>query len=284
MNDLKTLFSDLAKSTWERINLSWKYDISQGEETITDLLQLEIARLGAPYIQVIKTTKQFESKTGVDWEWWIGNDSFGWVRFVVQAKKIDANGDYKSLTRKVRSRGKNQGYQHELLMRYGNTSNAIPLYCFFNHLDPSLIRKNDHWHCKDFYQPEQLGCSLVSGQEIVDTIDIRGCRTFDFIHQKESAHPWRCLFCRKCNYLSSLLMFSGYSANKPYKLFKSLPSALQNARDNEVNLNVRDLIDFSPYEEERIKNVDDVPMPLPRRVMVFEIDLPNFSDGNGIWI
>lgn len=207
------------------------------------------------------------------------------TRFVVQAKKIDANGDYKSLTRKVRRLGRNHGYQHELLLRYANASNAVPLYCFFNHLDSRLVRKNDHWHCKDSYQPDQLGCSLVSGQEIVDTIDIRGGRNFDFIHQKESAHPWRCLFCRKCNYLSSLLMFSGHSVSKPYKLFQSLPSVLQNARNNEANLNVRDLTDFRPYyDEERINSVEEVPLPLPRRVIVFETDLPNFSDGNGVWI
>ena len=80
-------------------------------------------------------------------------------------------------------------------------------------------------------------------------------------------------------------MFSGHSVSKPYKLFQSLPSVLQNARNNEANLNVRDLTDFRPYyDEERINSVEEVPLPLPRRVIVFETDLPNFSDGNGVWI
>ncbi len=57
MTNPKQLFEELAQSTWTRLGLSWDYNISQGEETITDLLQLEIARFGSPHVRVLKTTK-----------------------------------------------------------------------------------------------------------------------------------------------------------------------------------------------------------------------------------
>ena len=85
------LFESIASSTWQRIHWGNFYKISQGEETITDLNLLELARANCPEVKVIKTAKNKEKYQGTDWEWWIGNKRLGWLRYAVQAKKINLN-------------------------------------------------------------------------------------------------------------------------------------------------------------------------------------------------
>ena len=82
------LLESLAKQTWDRIKDGYELEISQGEETITDLNLLEIKRSGIRSFQVVKLTKAEEAIKGIDWEWWIGSESQGWLRYAIQAKKI----------------------------------------------------------------------------------------------------------------------------------------------------------------------------------------------------
>jgi hypothetical protein len=96
------LFETLAEQTWDRIRDAHELDVSQGEETITDLNLLEIKRNGISTIRVVKLSIDEEAIKGIDWEWWIGSDAQGWLRYAVQARKIHfASQRYDSLGHKV---------------------------------------------------------------------------------------------------------------------------------------------------------------------------------------
>ncbi len=71
-----------------------------------------------------------ESVKGTDWEWWIGNRTHGYLRYAVQAKKLDAKTNrYSSLNHKV-GVGSKTLFQHDILEKYAHVNQAIPLYAF----------------------------------------------------------------------------------------------------------------------------------------------------------
>lgn len=192
MNSVK-LFEKLASYTWHRILYSEEFKISQGEETITDLNLLEIAMSQYSGVKVIKAAKYDEKNQGTDWEWWIGNSSIGYLRYAVQAKKIDKKFiHYKSLGHKVESER-----QIHILEKYARKCGAIPLYCFYNYSKNTDL--NPYWHCnlppddKKPKQFEQLGCTVTPLENVKEALDQRGKRTFDYLHKFDNTKPWRCL-------------------------------------------------------------------------------------------
>ena len=58
-----------------------------GEETITDLLMLDLNRLGPAKALFTPTSKPVEANQGTDFECWVGSDDAGWLRFAIQSKK-----------------------------------------------------------------------------------------------------------------------------------------------------------------------------------------------------
>jgi hypothetical protein len=278
MTDPKHLFENLAQSTWERLRLSWEYDISQGEETITDLLQLEIARFGSPHIHVLKTNKAFEAKSGLDWEWWIGDDFSGWLRFAVQAKKIGPSGRYNALKHRVKLPDGRRLYQHNLLKRYAREQNAIPLYCLFNHIRLNDFNHVHHWHCSDSVDVAQLGCTLAPVTRIEEALRVRGCRTFDFIHQDRNTSPWRCLFCSNCTALPLWLISSRFTTGMPPRRYRNLPVALARAKETDgvFRFNFEDEEDDLLNHEQMQPVNTDLPI-FPRRIMLIETNLIELS-------
>jgi hypothetical protein len=83
------LLEVLASKTWDRIKYSVIYHVSQGEETITDINLLEIAMSAVREIRVWKCSKKQEAIAGIDWEWLVGSDKIGWLRYAMQAKKLN---------------------------------------------------------------------------------------------------------------------------------------------------------------------------------------------------
>ena len=176
---------------WNRLGYSKKYSISQGEETITDNLLLYLALQNLTNISIIQTPKNKEAIKGTDWEWWIGNRRSGYLRYAVQAKKLDfTTGRYESLNHKV-GKGASAKYQHNILEAYSNANNAIPLYAFYNHLDPSDYPAT--WNCSLPIDYPKFGCTVTPLKNVKLAISKRGWRTFDKIHQFSETIPLRCL-------------------------------------------------------------------------------------------
>ena len=183
-------FEDIAAETWERLGQSFENGIPFSEETLTDLNILNLVKAKLPGISVFKSNKSQESKYGFDVEFWIGSDVDGWCRLVVQAKKVNSDGEYASLEHAI---GNNKSRrQIDVLEEFARINKAIPLYCFYNY---SEVANQGLWHCCSLaYEESQLGCSIIPAHLVRDYLtQPNGVRTFEGMHQEHKALPWRCL-------------------------------------------------------------------------------------------
>jgi hypothetical protein len=187
INHLNVICDDV----WERLGSSKSFGISQGEETLTDNLLLYLASKKLSTIRIVQTPKNKESVKGTDWEWWIGNRKDGYLRYAVQAKKLDLKtGRYSSLNHKVGT-GASAEYQHNILEDYALANKAIPLYAFYNHLEKFELPKS--WNCPLPIEHSKLGCTVTPLKNIKKAISTRGWRTFEKIHSFPETVPLRCL-------------------------------------------------------------------------------------------
>jgi hypothetical protein len=183
---IRTTLERLARDTLGRLDDGERLSCRQGEETITDINLLDLVRLSQPSLLLEKKNKREESTSGVDWELWIGGPTRPFLRLAVQAKRLNARGNYKL------RHANRHGEQRDLLEQYAAANRALPLYCLYNwaHIpfDSQL-----HWHCCGVFDAEQLGCTFAR----TDTIQNARASTFADLHTFDSTIPWRCLTCRK---------------------------------------------------------------------------------------
>lgn len=66
---LKHHLNVVCDDVWQRLENSKRFEISQGEETLTDNLLLYLASQRLSTIKIIQTPKDKESIKGTDWEW-----------------------------------------------------------------------------------------------------------------------------------------------------------------------------------------------------------------------
>ncbi len=194
--DLRTTFSNQSRDIWERLSYVKDSYITRGslgpvrfgEETITDLIMMDLYRRGSTVAHFSQTAKPDEALWGTDFELWLGSDQLGWFRFAIQAKKLSLTDDrYSSLTQ-----GNNNGEQIDLLEEYARLNHAAPLYCLYNFTGNADERR--HYHCRDG-QPElkELGCTVTPSSNIRMAINRWGAKNFHSIHSKRNTLPWRCL-------------------------------------------------------------------------------------------
>ena len=152
-------FEELSKTIWTNIELSNRYRTIYGEETITDSILLELAKLESINIRIVQTPKFIEKDQGTDWEWFVGSKRYGWIRFALQAKKLSLKTHvYDQLNHKV---GKllNARLQIDLLKDFAKANNAVPLYTFYNNYPDGL--ESSHWHCPEPFERELMGWTFT---------------------------------------------------------------------------------------------------------------------------
>ena len=175
----------IAFDIWSRLEQARQLTVRLGEETLTDLLILDLKRHGARYkIWVLQTTRPQEAKSGTDLE--VVVRAAGWRsarRYAVQAKKLYPGVGYKSLT------GRPARRQLDLLEKYARHNRAIPYYMFYN----SGVDPRPYWHCCEQFSRSQFGCTLVPSRVVREALLIK-CRDFGFMHNPSGSLPWRCLF------------------------------------------------------------------------------------------
>jgi hypothetical protein len=219
------LLESIASSTWNRIYLGNFYKISQGEETITDFNLLEIAKSSISEVKVIKTPKNEEKNQGTDWEWWIGNNSIGWLRYAIQAKKVDINSRYAKLGHKVNNRR-----QIDILESFARENRAIPLYCFYNHIECDDLK--NYWHCQLSYEESQFGCTITPSKNVREILLSRGKRNFSCLHEFINTKPWRCLIT--CPLIRKIYITKGITNVFEFEninVYEYLPPEIEVARD-----------------------------------------------------
>ena len=230
---LIALLENLASDTWSRLRDSQSLQIRFGEETITDLLLLDLKRLNKTQSQIIQTPKSKEKSLGTDWEWWIGSPRIGWLRYAVQAKKMNLKTSrYDGLSHKV-----GVIKQIDLLDRYASNNNAIPMYCFYNY-SRNLATKQA-WQCCSVFQQDQLSCTVAPSNIVRKAINQHGAKNFCWFHMKPQTLPWRCLV--KCQHVKSLYKRTiNYSKRRDaairlfgheVKLYDRLPREVERGRE-----------------------------------------------------
>lgn len=184
---LDSLLKMLAQDTWENLREAKLLSVRFGEETITDLLLLELRRKG--FIGFRQTGLHHESKYGTDFECWVGSDDSGWVGYAVQAKKLDfGTGTYRNLGHMVKGAGKRQ---IDILKTYATSRGLIPRYCLYSH-SPHVAQSFLHCCSRDFLE-EELGCTLTPPSVIERAIASRGGKRFETLQSDSDTVPWRCL-------------------------------------------------------------------------------------------
>lgn len=176
--------------TWEILKISEESEISISEESITDLILLELYLSNRFKIQSKKFTKKQESNIGADWEWWLGSKG-NWLGLRIQAKKLYSNLEYGALK---------DNDQIDKLIEEAENNNPpmIPIYVFYNYWN--TIKHAIEWQCDinpscfDFLGNENLlGCGLSHANSVQDQINSSAFKKIgDMI---KIMYPWSCLFC-----------------------------------------------------------------------------------------
>lgn len=179
----------ISSDTWRRLSWADHFGARLGEETMTDLLILDMMQFPRNYgVCVFHPTRLEESRCGADLMVWIRRRK-GRSRFLaIQAKKLYNGKRYNTLNHYT-----NRGIrQIDLLEAFARQYHAIPLYLLYNHFD--LENWRSFWHCCKSPDIEQLGCTLVPSWKINRAINERGKRTFTAVHANATSLPWRCVF------------------------------------------------------------------------------------------
>lgn len=194
---VQSVLEELSIDVWERLRdvkrLTKPLGVRHGEETITDLLMLDLMRKLSGHVMATQTPKHKEAKSGTDFELWVERPNRQWVRFAVQAKRINfERSTYSGLNYKV-----NGTKQMHLLERFANTNGAIPVYCFYNYCENPKC--SDHWRCcSKPYVEEQLGCTIATLRTVKRAAKQHGAKNFGWIHKQPGTIPLSCLLiCEK---------------------------------------------------------------------------------------
>jgi hypothetical protein len=182
-----SILEQLAEETWDRLDLSHRLKCSQSEETFTDINLLELIRRRPPGLRVYKARGRDEPKKGFDWDWYVGANGVGWLRYSIQAKKLDIGSNrYSTFRHKVGTR-----YQIDILKDFARRNRTIPPYCFYNAAGASVEKA--HWHCNLPFRAKQLGCSLAPLSVAQRLHQRRVSRSFETAHHDARVIPWRCI-------------------------------------------------------------------------------------------
>lgn len=284
---IRHFLEKLSCDTWERLGHARRLQISQGEETITDINLLELERLatwlrssgaGLGAMYVTKCPKHLEARSGIDWDWFIGHPDLGWYRFAVQAKRINPRGTgrYDKFSHKViNNLTVTKEEQVDILQRFAVGERATAIYCLYNHTQ--IWDAQPYWHCcqENRIEPHQLGCTITPASTIKWAMLTHGKRTFKAIHARSETLPWRCLTCSTIlpNLSARAVFPRGTRAGEPNleneptpyagpdNFHSELPESLRIAREGERTISQATL-----YRE----LYEDAPS-FPRRIAIFEI-------------
>lgn len=117
--------------------------------------------------------------------------------YAVQAKKLKLDHTSKYSYGRLKYRAGSM-YQIDALEDFADWIGAIPLYCFYNHVDDHTAAW--HWNCRIQQPPDlsQMGCTVAPLDIVRPVHDGRVPKRFDSIHWHPDAVPWRCLFHSSC--------------------------------------------------------------------------------------
>ena len=179
----------VAERAWSTLGRAKDLRVRFGEETLTDLLVLDmLPHQRARGFWLRPTTRRAEASCGADLFVAVRHPTGRWSRFALQAKKLYPDDDkYRMLNRVQESID-----QLARLEQFARQLHALPLYLLYNQSDTA--RPSEHWHCPRSFDMRQLGCTLVPSWHIREMLRRPPPRNFDRAHKISQSRPWRCAF------------------------------------------------------------------------------------------
>jgi hypothetical protein len=165
--------------------------VRAAEETLTNLLLLELSLLRHTRLQVRAFSKREEATVGADWEMWLGGLDGTWFGMRLQAKAINGRlTEFADLHYRSPSA---TAFQSDLLIRtaLGARPARMPMYLLYTYAPRGALNV---WPCESYdRQSTQFGCSMVSA------FQIRSLRVTGFKRSlgdlSRHMYPWQCLVC-----------------------------------------------------------------------------------------
>lgn len=200
------LLSQVTMRITEVQSSAFQHRISISEETITELLVLELKRIGGDAVHISAHSKPQENKTGADLELIFFDATMVPVKYTVQAKRLYASNRYEAI--------RNNMKQCSNLIEGADQTGATPIYLFYNILDS----KNEEiavesWRFKKGNEAIGLfGCTVFDAEKIRDMIENKATKSFLSLH---TADEKRFCLLKDLPYDDSLLPDACVSDNLP---------------------------------------------------------------------
>jgi hypothetical protein len=198
--------SELADETWDLMSLGLVRtdERAPDERSFTDHHFLHLERKHRPQIRMWLFSGSDEELTGADVEWWVGDGS-GYVRMLLQAKRLDRNGRYAEAGRNI---GKTPVRQVDRLVEicdYGIPSlpggmdylGLTPVYLFYNGEISRTTAAHDLC-ANTAVGPKQRGCTITHARMVQRLLGPARPRGRRYLARDDIAAftlPWRCLVC-----------------------------------------------------------------------------------------
>jgi len=204
-----------SRAAWRLIRRGQDAEVRANEETITNLILIELSLLKAPGLSVRAFTKHQESKTGADWEMWLGNNVGQWLGLRIQAKAIDL--DSRKFPHLHYRASATSPFQSDTLIdkALASSPRLYPLYVLYTYAPPGTLRGGA---CRLYPRRTTVfGCSAVSA------FQVQALRSptekNSLVDLSPHMFPWHCLVCRCYNaevslpHRAALFLRSQLSAN-----------------------------------------------------------------------
>ena len=175
-HDLCWLFIRAACKTWYDLRDSQNLGIGISEDSITDMLLLEMGRR-TNRLACKRYSRSEEGESGADWLWWFVSGNRGFP-VLMQAKRLSPNGEYKELKRKRAGKS----YQTATLLNYAYKKGWLPLFCFYNFCHPKL--NSALW-----------GCAVASAHSVSKLLSSRVSKANHIDKIRPKSVPWMHLVC-----------------------------------------------------------------------------------------
>lgn len=164
-DEMRRFFRGLSGWVWNRQGQAFDYGLSLQEETLTEMLLLQIAKRGAKHgLKVKMFSRAEESVNGADWEWFF-KDRLCSIGFRVQAKRLyrsDASaGRYDGLDKK--------SSQTDNLIKQAGANN--PIYVFYNHNWVQDAGRHFWGNDHEFRGSSMWGCAIAKASFIKSVAD-----------------------------------------------------------------------------------------------------------------
>ncbi|WP_040694342.1 DUF6615 family protein [Nocardia vinacea] len=169
--DLGRLVADmnsLSVDTWRRADVGDQVNLKFREDSLTDHNLFEL-HLRHQELRVYRFDQTEETKSGADWEWWIGTPERGWLCLKIQAKRVYGL-SYPELNHKAGA-GSAALRQYEVLIDQCDSRRAeYPFHVFYNGWSDGRFRGAD-----DIAVNRSIERHQISGRVQEDISKLWGC-------------------------------------------------------------------------------------------------------------